>query len=390
MNHAPTMKIYILPFPFPSSHPYLTSLYDNLDTHIYHVYNTPNPDTTQSKNTSYTTRLKIRAIRSYRIYSSLLLPWNRHPIDIIHLHWIEYLLLFSRSRAKRIILFLAYVIWLCFIRYILQKRIVTTIHNVEPHRTISPLLERYVFQFSIVLSHALIVHNNHSKEKLIQTYNMRHHDISKVAIVPHGNYTGVYPDTISPTQARQELHIPHDAFVLLFLGQLRPHTKGIETTIASLRTLIPTHPEIHCIFAGECLDQTLRKDIHTLHEQFPTHITAHTQYIPNLHVQRYLNASDIGLIPYAQISTSGIMLLYMTWNKPVIASKIPPFEELLGTYELYCTPDDVASLTQTIIGAQHQNLDAIGQRLGNLASRQDWAQSATHTSALYQSLLNHS
>jgi beta-1,4-mannosyltransferase len=58
-------------------------------------------------------------------------------------------------------------------------------------------------------------------------------------------------------------------------------------------------------------------------------ITLIPKFIPNDHIQLYMNACNICVLPYKDITTSGAAILALSFGRPIIAPAIASFPELI-------------------------------------------------------------
>jgi glycosyltransferase involved in cell wall biosynthesis len=58
-------------------------------------------------------------------------------------------------------------------------------------------------------------------------------------------------------------------------------------------------------------------------------IVFHDQFIPNAEVAKYFIASDVVVLPYRRITHSGIPHIAYSFGKPVIATNVGDFEEII-------------------------------------------------------------
>ena len=96
-------------------------------------------------------------------------------------------------------------------------------HNLYPHDSQNPDLDRLVRLAITQLATAVIVHCDHARE-LVRQHFFRD---SGIFTIPHGHFIDPYPNTISPSEARRRLGLTEDKFVFLFFGTVRPN-KGVE------------------------------------------------------------------------------------------------------------------------------------------------------------------
>jgi beta-1,4-mannosyltransferase len=198
-----------------------------------------------------------------------------------------------------------------------------------------------------------------------------------VTVIPHGNYIGCYPNQVPRGEARRQLELPDDAFVYLFLGLLRPY-KGVEDLIDAFEEL--ESPRNQLLIAGRASNASYKEKLVCLVASNPA-IKLVPEFIPDDAVQLYMNACDVCVLPYKDITTSGAAILALTFGRPVIAPAITSFPELVTpeTGILYdpFQPDALAAALQhsrqrpwseaEILDRTHQfDWDKLGPRLAAL------------------------
>lgn len=380
----------ILTFPLPHSQPYLALLYSSLSKNKYHIFYSKEYMEQIPSSYDSITGINLQEFENHQYaYKALILYNQLQAFDIVHFHWIEYIYLSHSGFIKKIIAIFSFIILTFYMRYIIHTKIVITFHNVESHNQFNPKLEKMLFKYCIRCAHAIIVHNEYSKEFLVSHYDQNQAYKKKFHIIPHGNYSSYYSNTISQKDARKTLSLPSDAFVLLMFGEMRPEVKGIEDVILMLKKNMKTirKSKLYFLFAGKPKSQDIPRDIETIAALYPDHIQYNFQYIPDEDVQVYLNACDVGILPYRRISTSGVLMLYLSFGKPVIVSQLSPFVELLGEeYSLYCEPQNPVSLMRTIEKARNMSLSDVSRSYKNVINCYNWDKIAKATEHVYDAL----
>src|SRR5450759_806560 len=165
--------------------------------------------------------VRVRYMRSSTgvvVLFPLVLLWMRlRGYNLMHVHWPNFGLSYDSSVpfAKRLSLYVA----LCNIWWLgcLRMRMVWTVHNVLPHEQLTAN-DKHVALCLSRSAGAKIVHSRETiAEMTIQGLN-----VENCAVIPHGNYSGVYPNTTSREDARIGLRIEQE-FVVLFFGAVRPY-----------------------------------------------------------------------------------------------------------------------------------------------------------------------
>ncbi len=137
----------------------------------------------------------------------------RRPI--IHLHWIEHKYTFGvvskfGSLSKSIVLFTApaFLLFILVLKHIFNCPIVTTLHNVIPHKVLFPRLERCVFKAVLRMSDLIYIHTQNSKIKARLLYDIPD---SKFRKIPHGNWIPSNRRKCGREEARRILDISSKA-----------------------------------------------------------------------------------------------------------------------------------------------------------------------------------
>lgn len=387
----------ILTFPLPSGHSYLKLLYSSLSENSYHIFyldKLEKKSGTRRKNqSSHYEGLKgidqSELENQTAVYQSLVIHNRFRFFDIVHFHWIEYIYMPHNTLIGRVGAVVGFMLLSLYMKYIVRNKIVITFHNVESHKKLNPKLERLLFKYCITIADAVIVHNRYSKKRLLSLYDESSTHQKKMHIIPHGHYLSYYPRTVSPQDARGVLGIPKHAFVLLIFGEMRPSVKGIEDIIAIAKKRENLPKNAYIIFAGRSKDARLRKRIQIFCSQNPDRSQCHLRYVSDDDVQLFLNASDVGLLPYQSISTSGSLMLYMSFRIPVVISDLPPIREILSdTYPFYCKPGDTSSIEKAIHKAYSTKPADRNALYEDKITCYNWKEIALKTETVYESLFS--
>ncbi len=316
------------------------------------------------------------------------LEWLSHlgKTHIIHLHWIESFFIVRKYKWLTPLKSFLYIGFLIFVKYILRKKIVVTLHNLVPHERLYPRLEHRMFVLTLKLADGLIAHNNYGKKMANRMYNIGE---DKIRIIPHGTFGSYYPNHISKEEARDKLKIPKNKFVMLSFGVIRQY-KGIEELLDILEDPLADEKDLFIIIAGRCEDTILAKRLKEFSNKFEQNSLVRTEFIPDEDVQILMNASDVGILPYLEITTSGALLLFMAFGKPVIVADLEPIEELLQDSGIYYKHGDSQDLARVILEAKNgsYNLEKLSQEVSQISQRYQWDDIADKTVEFYNNLLS--
>ena len=242
--------------------------------------------------------------------------------DLLHVHWPENVLndrIWVRSLFK-VFALMCSILWI----KLWGRKLVWTAHNAVSHDGYHPKLESFFWGLFIPRLNGIIAL---SPESLNQVESLRLVRRSTATlIVPHGNYCGVYADTISRARAREILRLPSDAQVLLNLGIIRRYKK-VERMIELGRE----DPSVQVLIAGNVGEGDYEQELRQLAEGLDN-IHLHFKFIADDELQLYLRASDLFALPYDKITNSGSAILALSYDLPVLAPDLPCFDSLQKTF----------------------------------------------------------
>jgi beta-1,4-mannosyltransferase len=237
-------------------------------------------------------------------------------------------------------------------------RLVWTVHNVLPHDCPFPRAEAALQQ--AVADRAGLIHvlNAGTADAAAQWFTI---EPEKTVLIPHPHYRGTYPDFITKDQARYELGVGPEEIVYAFVGAIKPY-KGLEELLDAMdalrgygdrprRLLVAGKPD-EDPETQQILDRTL------LHPDTLLRPTA----VPDMEMQYYLRAADLGVLPYRKSLNSGVLLLALSFGLPVVTADTPAAAEIV-TPEIARTfqAGDTASLVEAMKAAD-ELLDPAAQQ----------------------------
>jgi D-inositol-3-phosphate glycosyltransferase len=233
---------------------------------------------------------------------------------ICHLH------LFGGAIPELALVLLAKFCW---------RKVVITVHDVEslgdPAAPSRGTISR-VYRFA----DRLIVHNAFSKRELVEKLGASPH---KVSIIPHGNYLEIVKDVPNPSAARRKLGIDESKKVVLFFGQIKD-TKGLDLLLRAAPEVARAIPEVTFLIAGRPWKSDVRRHEALIQELgIGDRCVLRTQFIPHGEVARYYNAADVVVLPYRRVYQSGVVLMAMSYKRPVLVSDLPGMTEIVRDEE---------------------------------------------------------
>lgn len=259
-------------------------------------------------------------IRGYKpnFFSKETLEKNKVYCNVLHLHWLHSFMDFSSdSGNKKFISTLNYAKEMGY-------RIIYTAHNIISHDTIYHNREIEWRKEAMQYVDYILAHGSFARSGLIAQLDVSK---EKIYIVPHGLYTNYYKNTLSKTETRERLQIPNDSFVFCFFGNIKPY-KGLDELIKIYNTLSIKYNSSILLIAGKCNTNSeltkIKKNI-----AMNKSIIFKSDFIQDDDIQLYMNSADCIILPYKNILTSGILMLALSFNKPVIAPNTGILPEIL-------------------------------------------------------------
>lgn len=310
----------------------------------------------------------------------------RGAADIVHVHWLELLCVAPRSsnRLRRLCAVLGGLAWIKAV----DLKLVCTLHNLEPHEQAFSALQRptgtgtfrLINRTLVTLSDAVHVHDQEAQRRLKARYGSR----VRTYVIPHGSYIGAYPNNCTKQEARERLKLKQDAFVLLFLGQIRQY-KGVEDLVAAFHRL--TDETCRLVIAGNVHDPSYAEELATLTRD-DSRIVTRLRYVHDAELQYLMNACDVCVLPYHEVTTSGAAVLAFSFGRPIVAPELGGFAELArdGRGITY-TPEAGDGLLRALQQARASDTVAAGVRAMQWAQEHRWSRLAPDFARMYQDVL---
>jgi len=273
---------------------------------------------------------------------------------------------------------------LWFLKYVkkLGSKVICTVHNVLPHDTGDRHRKRYIELYW--LSDLLICHNAAARKVLREELGIPD---ERIRIIPHGP---LQVDTSVPQhEARSALGLPRETPVVLWQGVIAPYI-GIDFLLSSWARL---QSNAYLVIAGKgeqaCVE-SLQNKVREL--DIESSVRLDIFYIQPERLPYYYQAADILVYPYKNITTSGALITWIGYGKPVVATDLPAFVELIkdnesGLLVKYGDEDALARALKRLIEAP--DLRAQMARNAKVAADQQysWAAIARKTRECYEELL---
>lgn len=271
---------------------------------------------------------------------------------------------------------------------ILGTGIVYTAHNVLPHET--KRFDKFRAKILYKASGSIIVHSDFIKNKLVKEFPFCE---TKTHIIPHGNFDNYLPEeNITKREARGQLEISIDAQVILFFGYIREY-KGLDLLIDAFELVAEKNDKIILIIAGAPLNEELRNKYNNqiLKSAYRDRIINHFKFIPSEDIPLYFQSSDFVILPYRSIDHSGIIHLAYSFSKPVIATNVGDFSEVIEDNKsgMILERNTPSNLAEAILKMCSENdSEKMGKHAKFLSeNKYSWENVSTLTLKVYNTLI---
>jgi glycosyltransferase involved in cell wall biosynthesis len=281
---------------------------------------------------------------------------HRNQVQILHFHYVHQFYEYEYDYAR--------LLWVMrfarnlIVAKVLGYKIIFTLHDLTPTFRLEPeWVNMLGYRIIVSLANRVIVHCEEARRLLAQKYHRKR----SVVTVEHPAFVGYYQNNISKIEARIKLGLDSHQFVFGFFGGIRPN-KGIEKLIDAFGK-IPSTKVVLLIAGSPNPPLSYSDEIRRLAQQ-DSRIILMDRRIDDNDVQVILNASNVMVLPFSRILTSGSAMLALSFGCPVIAPKMGCLPELIGeNYGWLYEPDDPEGLESALNLALTADVDKISQRI---------------------------
>lgn len=239
---------------------------------------------------------------------------SAHP-GVLNLHWTTPVLAPAHSRTDARALLDRFADGLQSFRAA-GGRLVWTVHNVLPHD--AEYVDSEIRLAGLLAEQADLVHvmSDVTTAAAAPYYRL---DPDRLVCIPHSSYLGVYPDWISREGARRRLGVLPSEKVLVALGQIRPY-KGLVQLLDFVEDAVRIDPTLRLLVAGPVGRHPQSEALAARLSSMPRTVS-HRRRVRDDHLQVWLRAADLAVLPYTGILNSGSFLLAETFGLPVVATR---------------------------------------------------------------------
>lgn len=306
----------------------------------------------------------------------LLVQFSVAKPDIIHIQWIP--------------LVVRHPVELWFLRF-MQKRgvkLVYTVHNILPHDTGDRY--RQTFQKVYTMVDLLVCHTKQTKSDLLELFGIPE---QKTVLIPFGpNIKESQP--LSTSEARELLGIVTDKAIALYWGIIRPY-KGLEFLLEAWKRVIDQAPGSALLVVAGRGQEEYQDKIESLIVQLGLTDSVRTdfRFIPSDELPVLIQASDILVYPYKDVTQSAALLTGMLFGRAIVATNAGGFREALEHERTALLVDygDCRQLGDSLTRLINSDIDRnrLGQAVREYTkTHYSWESIAEQTMAAYNRLLS--
>lgn len=306
--------------------------------------------------------------------------WNllavMRRVDVLHIHWTSAVVDNPWWKFAMGMPWLALQLLILRVR---RVRVVWTVHNLAAHESRRPVRNWLGSVLIGRLAQVVIVHGPSARESVARRFLIPR---GKIAVIPHGNYLGLYPKVASRSAARVALGLGAESKVVLFLGHIRPY-KGVEDLIEVFKNL--GDPRAVLVIAGKPLNPAYQAQISRLSANHPQ-IRFFPGFVADARVGQFMSAADVVVFPYREVLTSGAVVLAMSFGKACVAARLGCIGDVLDENGgILYDPARRGALGRALAEAlaSPKRLEAMGQHNRAKAQWWSWPRVAAATAVAY-------
>jgi len=314
-----------------------------------------------------------------------ILPFRRQvgagAYDLLHLHWPDTYL--RGGSAPMRWLYARKLRWDLALTRRAGCPTVWTVHNLGRHDGGGDPIEMSFYRWLGRFANRVLVHDETLVAPAAEHLRI---PSGKIVAVPHGHYADHYGPLPARAEARAALDLSADARVYLFLGMLRPY-KGLDELFEVWPRFQAAHPEAVLLIAGGARTPEFA---HRLEERARglDGVRLRIGFVPDAEIPTHFAASDVAVFPFRQITTSGSLILALSYDRPIVTPRIPSTTGLLDFLGSLVYPLDAPDgLAEALEASWAAPAAGRAEGFARLREHYSWARAARITARVYRQAL---
>lgn len=204
---------------------------------------------------------------------------------------------------------------------------------------------------------------------------------NNVVYVPHGTWNSEDP----------ALNDPPEKKTLLIFGYMSPY-KGLEVLLEAFREIVEILPTAKLVVAGAD-NVNFRGYLAELKGKIDIPNVEFTGYVDERDIPALFKEASIVVLPYLScLGNSGVFNMACSYGKPIIASDLPEFRELIsmGASAVLVPPNDSTMLSKAILAllSNQELMKKMGLKNYSFAKKKTFCKVAETFEKIYWNLQN--
>ena len=266
-------------------------------------------------------------------------------------------------------------------------RVVIEVHELmdtaEQRHVLAGLWSRTLAPLLMGQADRVVVHNRADQAEIVRRYGIRRSHVAVIAEPPFDHYD-LRPaderlDVVEPAPGRGPAGT--EPVALLFFGTVRPY-KGLEDLIAAFDLLVEGgEGDYRLTIVGETWEGWTAPAERIARSAHRDRITFVNRYVTDEEVDSAFRSADLVVLPYRRSSTSGPLMVAMSYGLPVVVTAVGGLPEAVEGYSgaVQVEPASVDRLADGIRKAEL--LVGVRHRAGR-----SWSDVAEEHEALYRTI----
>jgi glycosyltransferase involved in cell wall biosynthesis len=298
---------------------------------------------------------------------------------VVHLHWVFSFNFPGAGRFRWILLASQawFILWLRSCK-LLGLRLIWTAHNVLPHEPV--FADDIAMRKTLVSACDLvIVHSEAALSELAKIGAIPKRSV----VIPHGPF--------APNRKAAVLRQPGSdgsPYRFLFIGRLKAY-KGVDELLEAFEA-IRNDVKLHLTIAGQCEEPALLARLESLTGRDDLVVIAGPEELSAASMSDLLSASDVVVLPFKKITTSGSAILALSHGRPIIIPDAQTMSDIPenAAHRYDGTVAGLGSAMTAMAGAGPDQLARMGEAAMAHANSTSWDEIAERTiSAMTDTLL---
>lgn len=261
-----------------------------------------------------------------------------------------------------------------------RRALFWTLHNLNRHEQGGDAIEQSFYRWLGQRSATVFVHEKGLIEETTRQLGL---SAEKIEVIPHGHYADHYGPATPKADARKLLGLEEKARVVLFLGMLRPY-KGVHQLLDIWPEVVQAVPEAFLVIAGGGDQADYMASLRSMVTASPR-VRLEPRFLEDEEIPHYHGAADLAVFPFERITTSGSLILALSYGRPVVAPNVPSIaRDLSFQADLLYEPGDQKGLVRSLVKGLHANAAAWGPSFESIRNHYSWERAAEISARSYR------